>query len=78
MSWLPRVPACLVFEPPHMYHAVAVVAAGSPEQACKDLVALAHKRWEEQEEEDGVVDDITAVVVWFRPLEVRDGVAPVG
>jgi len=55
-----------------------VVAAGSPEQACKDLVALAHKRWEEQEEEDGVVDDITAVVVWFRPLEVRDGVAPVG
>lgn len=45
----------------------AAWAAGSPEQACRDLVALANKRWHEEEEEEGVVDDITAVIIWFKP-----------
>lgn len=45
--------------------AVAIVAGcSSPEAAAKKLVEEAHRRW--VSEEDGVVDDITVVVAWWK------------
>lgn len=44
--------------------AMSIVAAcKTPEQACEKLVAEAHERW--MCEEDGVVDDITCLVMFF-------------
>lgn len=44
--------------------AVSIVAKSSPEEACEALAKSARKRW--ITEEEGVVDDITIVVVAFR------------
>ena len=38
--------------------------AGSPEAAARELVAESHRRW--VAEEDGVVDDITCIVVFWK------------
>jgi len=44
--------------------AISIVSScKSPEEACEKLVADAHERW--MREEDGVVDDITVICIFF-------------